>query len=106
MTTISGFDSAAEETAQAHAGAVVHVDRRLGRGGQVAGAGDVVGVGVGLDDVGQAQTLLARQPEILGHAVPAGVHHDRLAGLATADQVAQAPRVLVDELLEDHRDLF
>ena len=39
---------------EGHAGRVVHMDRRPRRRGQVAVAGDVVGVGVRLEDVGRS----------------------------------------------------
>src|SRR5687768_16308969 len=77
-------------------------DAGRGEGGKVAVAGDVVGVRVGFDDAGDAQALLARDAHVLTDAIPAGVDHDRLAGLATPDQVGQAARFLVQELLKNH----
>ena len=85
-----------------HARGAVNQDRRPHRLGQVAIAGDVVGVRVGLEDVRDLEALLAREPQVLVDPVAPGIHHDRLAGLATADEVAEAAGLLVDQLLEDH----
>ena len=78
-------------------------DRRLGGGDEVTVAGDMVGVRVRLEHVGDAKTLLAGDPEVVRHAVAAGIDDDRLPRLAASDEVREAPRLLVHELLEDHR---
>src|SRR5207245_9804156 len=76
---------------------------RSGRGGGVgAVARDVVGVGVRLDDVRDLQALAPRQSQIFVDAVAARIDDDSLAGLAAADQVREAPGLLVQDLLEDH----
>src|SRR5207247_6059237 len=80
----------------------VSEDRRVRRGGEVAVARDVVGVGVRLDDVRDLQALAPRQSQIFVDAVAARIDDDGLAGLAAADQVREAPGLLVQDLLEDH----
>jgi len=59
-------------------------------------------VGVCLEDMRDLEALLAREAEVLVDAVAPGVDHDRLPGVPAADEVAQAARVLVQELLEYH----
>src|SRR3989442_888483 len=80
----------------------VSEDRRVRRGGEVAVARDVVGVGVRLDDVRDLQALAPRQSQIFVDTVAARIDDDGLAGLAAADQVREAPGLLVQDLLEDH----
>ena len=87
---------------EGHPGRAVHVDGGLGGGGEVAVARDVIGVRVRLDHVGDGQALLAGDAEIVVHAVPSRVDHDGAPGLGAADQVGQAARLLVQQLLEDH----
>jgi len=74
--------------------------------GQVAVTGDVVGVGVGFEDMADREALLGGEAEVLGNAVTAGVDDERSPGLATADQVREAARLFVEDLLEYHRRLF
>src|SRR5437879_13257125 len=78
-------------------------DRRLGHGGEVAIARDVIGVRVRFEDPGDAQAFLSGQAHVLVDAITARVDDGGFTGLAASDQVGQAPRILVDELLEDHR---
>src|SRR5947207_13358492 len=81
----------------------MHHDRGLRGGDEIAVAGDVVGMRVGLEHVGDAEALLARDPEIFRNAIPARIDDDGLSRLAAPDEVREAPRLLVDELLKDHR---
>ena len=84
----------------------VDVDRRAGRLGQAPVPGDVVGVGVGLEDVLDA----ARR----GSARARGTPRSRSAGRTTAadarvlvaDQVRRAAEVVVDQLAEDHHRAY
>src|ERR1700752_2379751 len=87
-------------------GGAMDEDRRPHRLGQIAVARDVVGMGVRLEDVADREALLGGEAEILGHAVTAGIDHEGLPGLATADQVREAARLFVEDLLEDHWALF
>ena len=71
--------------------------------GEDPAAGDVIRVRVRLEDVGDPKALLPRDAEVFRHAIAPRVHDDGLAGLGTADEVREAPGLLVDELLKDHR---
>src|SRR2546425_13125642 len=84
----------------------MEADGRRGGCPPVTVAGDGMGVGVGLDDPGDLEPFLARQPEVVVPPVTPGVHHDRLARLAAADQVRQTTRFLVLQLVEDHRGVL
>ena len=77
------------------------VDVRAGGRGQLAGAGEVVGVDVGLGDGGDLHAVLR------GHVpvdvdVAAGVDHQRLAGALAPDEVAGLGEVLVVDALDQH----
>src|SRR5438477_333919 len=85
------------------AGGAVHEDRRARELGEIAIARDVVGVRVGLDDVADRETLLRGQAQVLVDPVAAGIDDEGAPGLAAADQVGEAPRLFVQDLLEDHR---
>ena len=78
------------------------VDARPGLGGEGLVARDVVGVQVGLDDVGDCEALLSAQSQVLVDPVPPGIDHHGLAGATTADQVRETAGLLVEHLLKDH----
>jgi hypothetical protein len=64
--------------------------------------GDVVGMGVGLDDAHEPGTLPLRLlDDRLGRV--RRIDHDREAGVLIADEVTGAPQIVVQELLEEHR---
>src|SRR5688572_12146870 len=65
----------------------------------------MVGVCVGLDDAGDLQPLAPGQPDVVVNPLTSGVDHDGLAGSPAADEVRKTARLLVLELVEDHRDL-
>ncbi len=80
---------------------LVDVNRCAGRRGEAAVSGDVVGVVVGLQDVLDAHSEVARQPEVLVD-VELRVHDGSDAGVLVADQVAGAAEVVVGDLAKDH----
>src|SRR5699024_10679162 len=72
---------------------------------ELAGAGQVVGVDVGLDDGGDRHAVAGGKVQIFAD-IPAGVHHHRLVlGLAT-DEVAGLGEVFVINPFEKHRGLL
>jgi hypothetical protein len=79
----------------------VDVDRRAGRRGEAAVAGDVVGVIVGLEDVLDPHAHVAGHRQVVLD-VELRVDHGGDAGVLVADQVGAAAEVVVDELAEDH----
>ena len=76
-----------------------HVDGGAGRLGQAALAGDVVGVVVRLEDVGDPEAVLLGELEV-GLDVPFRVDDRRLAPVG--DDVGRAPEILVQHLPEEH----
>ncbi len=78
------------------------VDHGAGRRSEAAMAGDVIGVVVGLEDVGDAHVQVARQLEVLLD-LEARVDDGRDAGLVVADEVRGAAEVVVNYLSKDHR---
>ena len=64
--------------------------------------GDVVGVVVGLEDVGDADPEVARQLEVLVD-LEARIDHRGDARLLVADEVRGTPEIVVNQLSEDHR---
>ena len=82
-------------------GQLVDVDRRAGRAGEAAVAGDVVGVVVGLQHVLDPHPVQAAEVQV-GVDVPLRVDHRGDAGCGVADQVGGAAEVLVDDLAEEH----
>jgi hypothetical protein len=80
------------------------VQGRLGAraGRQLPVPGDVVGVDVGVEDVGEREPAAARPGDVLVHVGPGRVDHRGHALPLAGDQVADAPRRLVGEGLEDH----
>src|SRR5262249_56166279 len=83
-------------------GGGVDVDAGTRLGGQGLVSREVIGVDVGVDDVGQLEALTPGPGHVVVHTVPARVRDQRLARLATADQVGDAARVPLDPLLADH----
>ena len=81
----------------------VDVDRRAGRRGEPAVAGDVVGVVVRLEDVLDRHAHVARQLQVLVD-LELRVDDRREAGVLVADQVRGAAEVVVGELAEDQCD--
>jgi hypothetical protein len=79
----------------------VDVDRGAGRPHQAPVAGDVVGVGVGLQHVADPHPVQPRQPQV-GLDVPLRVDDHRHPRFAVGDQVGGAAEVLVDYLAEEH----
>ena len=82
-------------------GQLVDVDRRPGRAGEAAVAGDVIGVVVGLQHVLDSHSVQARQLQV-GVDVPLWVDHGGDAGGRVADQIGGAAEILVDYLAEEH----
>jgi hypothetical protein len=82
-------------------GRPVDVDRRAGRGGEPAVAGDVVGVRVGLEHVLDADAEVAREREVILD-VELGVDDGGEAGILVADQVRGAAEVVMGHLAEQH----
>jgi hypothetical protein len=83
-------------------GGGVNVDPRPGLGGQGLVARHVVGVHVGLEDAGDREALAPGYRHVVVHPIAGRVHDGRLPGLGAADQVGQAARLLVQDLLKDH----
>ena len=115
MRVAGGVENLEEHVADGDLVAVLHVlvledgfrravqhDRRAGDGGEVAITRDVIGMRVRLEDPHDAQALLASQAHVLVDAIAPGIDDDGLPGLAAADQVGQASRLFVEELVEDH----
>ena len=78
------------------AGVLGDVDLRPGRLDQTALAGEVVGVVVRLEDVGDPEAVLFGYPEVLLY-LPLRVYDRRLA--AVGDDVGRAAQILVQRLL-------
>ena len=78
---------------------VRHVDRRAGRLGEPAAAGDVVGVVVRLEDVPDLEAVLLGEREVLLD-LPLRVDHGALA--AVGDDVGGAAEIAVQHLAEEH----
>src|SRR5262249_19387602 len=70
-------------------------------GDEGAGAGDVVGVDVGVDDVAQAQAALA-QDIFVGVEGDGGIDDGRLAGVARGDGIGRTSAPFIEDLLEVH----
>jgi hypothetical protein len=68
---------------------------------QLADAGDIVVVLMGVDRVGDPEPMPARRLKIHLHVAP-DVQHQRLACLLRAEEVGRVTEALEDELLEDH----
>ena len=69
--------------------------------GQLARAGDEVGVDVGLGHVGDAQALGLRGAQV-GLDVTVGIHHQRLAGGLAPEEVAGLRELVVVEASKEH----
>ena len=81
------------------------VHRRAGGCGEFAGAGEIVGVDVGLGDGGDRQSVAVGEVAV-DRDVPAGIDDDRLpAGLAGYD-VAGMGEVGVEDAFEEHGSLL
>jgi hypothetical protein len=80
----------------------VHEDGGTGGGGQPARARDVVGLHVGLDDVGHPHGLLARGLQVRLD-LELWIHHSARSGAASPEQIAGAAGLGGEELTEDHR---
>jgi len=63
--------------------------------------GNVIGVRVGLERAHDPDVFLLCSGEVALNR-KRGIDDDRLAGLFVADEVRRAPKVVVDELSEDH----
>ena len=83
------------------AGALVEQDRGPRGGGQPPGAGQVICLDVGLDDVGDAHGLVGRGFEI-GLDVKLWIHHSARSGAPSAEQIAGAAGLRGEELAKDH----
>ena len=82
-------------------GRAMDADGGAGGAGEVTIAGDVVGVRVGLHDVGDREPLLPGDPQIVVDTVAPGIDDHRASRLGAADEVGQAAGLLVEQLLED-----
>ena len=82
-------------------GEPVDVDRRAGRVGQPAVAGDVVGVVVGLEDVLDSHTHVPCEVEV--HVdLEARIDDRRDSGPVVTDEVGRTSEVVVGDLPEEH----
>src|SRR5699024_4996106 len=79
-----------------------NVGRGSGGRGQFAGAGEEVGMHVGLGDGGDAHSLAVRQLQVFGD-VATGVEYERDAAGLTADEVARLGQVLVVDAFQVHQ---
>ena len=84
----------------------VDIETRTALGGEGLVARHVIGVDMGLDDPGDREALSAGQGQIVIDALAPRIHHHRLPSLAAADQVGEASRLFVEDLLEDHVEIF
>src|SRR5712692_7627881 len=71
--------------------------------GQALVARDMVGVDMGVHNVGQLQSLAPGPRRVVVDPVPCGVDHESLPRLAAADQVGDAAGIFIEDLLKDHR---
>ena len=76
-------------------------DGRTGRGRELAGAGQVVGMDVGLRHRGDRHPVLRGEVQVHSD-VPARIDHDRVAGGLAADEVARLGQIFVIDSLEQH----
>jgi hypothetical protein len=75
------------------------VDLRAGRGRQAGAAGEVIGVDMGVHDVGDAQAVKARDAQVLPH-VPLRV--DDCRDPAVGHEIGGAGEVFVEDLSKHH----
>jgi hypothetical protein len=87
---------------EACSGSGMDVDSGARLLGQGLVAGDVIGVEMGLHDTRDREPLSTPERDVLVDAVPGGIDHRGLPTLSAPDQVREAARFLVDELLKDH----
>ena len=85
----------------ARARLAVDVDDRAGRGREAAVAGDVVGVGVGLEHVLDRHAEVAREAQVLVDVEPR-IDDRGDPRVVVADQVGGAAEIVVGDLSEDH----
>ena len=78
-----------------------HPDWQAELEGQDAVARDVVGVRMRLDHTNEARIMVGKR-SLERANIKRRVDHDRLVDLLTADEVAGAAKVVMDQLLEDH----
>lgn len=84
---------------EADLGKLVH-DQFAARGcGQAPGAGDVVGVAVGIDDVADRRGLAGRHLHI-GSGIPKRIEHGALTGFERTDHIRGAACLFAEEGLE------
>src|ERR1039458_9333663 len=82
-------------------GVLVNVNGRVGGGRQGPMAGDVVSVVVGLENVLNPHTEVARQTQVLVD-LKLGVDDSGDAGVLVTDQITRAPQVIMSDLAKDH----
>src|SRR5205823_12829155 len=82
-------------------GGLVDEDRRPGGFGEPAGARDVIGLHVGLDDVTDPHVLLSRRFEV-GLDVVLWIHHSAAGCAASAEHVARAAWLGREEMAKNH----
>ena len=85
-----------------HLGHGRHAAERPGLLAQLARAGDVVGVHVGVEGVDELETQLGDELQVSVDALDHRVDDDGLAAARIGEQVGVGPGVLVEELLEKH----
>lgn len=81
--------------------ALVHADFRACGGLQLLIAADVIGMKMGVDDVGDAHAFVPGDIQIVLN-IALGVHHDHGSGLGTADAVRETSKPRSHNLLEIH----
>ena len=74
-----------------------------GLGGQALVARNVVGMDVGVHDMGQLEPLAPGPRRVVVDPVAGRVDHEGLTRLAAGDQVGDAAGIFIDDLLKDHR---
>jgi hypothetical protein len=79
----------------------VHDRRRLETARELTRGGEVVRVGVRVDDVADPEPRFRREREVAIHLAQLGIDEDRAAGLGATDEIGQTAAGA--DLLEDHR---
>ncbi|MEY9287543.1 hypothetical protein ABH979_000617 [Bradyrhizobium ottawaense] len=83
-------------------GLVAHHGHAMGAVAQLAEAGDVVGMQMGVDRLDQLEVELAQQLAVAIDLLQHGIEDQRLAAGAAGKDVAVGARNAVEELAEDH----
>src|SRR5712691_13019583 len=81
----------------------MYVHPGSGLGGQALVARNVVGMDVGVHDMGQLEPLAPGPRRVVVDPVAGRVDHEGLTRLAAGDHVGDAAGIFIDNLLKDHR---